>query len=346
MSSFLQNIKDFWKTEYRKFMTKFIYFLVLLSICFYLFDKVKAGTKSSQTLVLMKVMFAFLLLFLMIFISDMLFPEHDYGNSFLGMFIFIVLIIYAGNYYIVKYMKGSFNENFLRSIIFTIFVSLFFILIIYLVYQRKNSYKAQQIYLNFNQAYIKNNSFMYFIVFSVVIFYYIFTSLDFNSKLSNMMTGVVLGSYIMFVSLIFIIYYLIKLKIIKRSQILNTFLALFAIVYFFAYLWLYNLMNSMETICKTKEKEEKSDSKSIYTFLIFASILVLLSLDDTENWHQLGYLFFVLISVYSIYVLMVLTPKYPSLSIIGLWLFVEWCITFNYRGNDSGNSFHYMLMKT
>ncbi len=346
MSSFLQNIKEFWKSEFRQFMTKFIYFLVLLSICFYLFRKIQTGTKNNQTLVLTKVMFVFLLLFLMIFITDMLFPEHDYGHSFLTLFIFVLLIVYAGNYYIVKYLKGSTTENLVKSVVFTVSVSLFTFLIIYLFYHRKNSYKSYQVYFNFNQAYTKNNSFMYFIVFSVIFFYFIFNSLNFKSKLSNIMTGVVLGTYIIFVSIIFIIYYMIKLKIIRRAQILNTFLALFALLYFFTYVWLYNLMDSMETVCKTKEKEDKSESKTLYTTLIFISILILLSLDDTENWHQLGYLFFVVISVFVIYVLMVLTPKYPSLSLIGLWLFVEWCITFNYRGNDSGNSFHYMLMKT
>ena len=39
-----------------------------------------------------------------------------------------------------------------------------------------------------------------------------------------------------------------------------------------------------------------------------------------------------------------LSAKYPSIGLLALWNFIEWCILTSYNSHDTGNSFSFVMM--
>ena len=81
------------------------------------------------------------------------------------------------------------------------------------------------------------------------------------------------------------------------------------------------------------------------TLLIIASIFTILWLDDTRNWKQIGSIFFVVVSIITLYCMFYYSVAYPSTGMMSFWLFIEWLIIVFYRKENSKNSIHYSFMK-
>jgi hypothetical protein len=173
----------------------------------------------------------------------------------------------------------------------------------------------------------------------------IYNYLNKHTFITDILNPAVLAGLMIFFIFSFIIFIFLKLKIITKKHILNSYLALYYIVLFLVILYGYFFMNSLSAICKVGEEKDKK-SNEIVILLSLASIIVLLWLDDSRHWKQIGYLLYIIITVFALYVLFVYSVSHPSVGLISFWLIVEWLILSLYRSEDSKNSIHYVFMKT
>jgi hypothetical protein len=208
--------------------------------------------------------------------------------------------------------------------------------------------KANEVYGNFIDAWGKNKTQLYTYIFFVFFYFYVFQFTRFKVKGIDLIVVNTLSGILLVLFYIFIIYLLKKLKIIKRTQILSTILVMVSITVIFGYIYIYFLMNSLTDICKKKivEKKNSDQMKDIITIMLFVSIMILLFLQDTENWKQYGYFIFFLISIFILLCLFYYSAKYPSIGILSLWGLIEWILVLIYRKDASFNSVHFMLMKS
>lgn len=170
--------------------------------------------------------------------------------------------------------------------------------------------------------------------------------LDYNTNLSTILQPAILGILLIFFIFCMIIYISLKMKLINKNQILNTFLALTSILSFLGLMVLYTFMSSLSTICidsNDKSTESKNENISI---LIIIAIIFILWYDDERNWHQIGSILFILITIFTFYVMFIYSVNHPSIGLLSLWLFIEWCIILFKRKENIKNSWHYSFMKT
>jgi phosphatidylglycerophosphate synthase len=135
------------------------------------------------------------------------------------------------------------------------------------------------------------------------------------------------------------------MKIINKIQILNSFIALLSIVFFIVILKLYIFLTSLNTVCTVPNQvAENSNNTGKITILILFSLFIILWLDDTRTWHQLGSILFIIATVVTLVSMFYYSTIYPSLSILSFWLFIEWMIIMFRQKENSKNSFHYSFM--
>ena len=104
-------------------------------------------------------------------------------------------------------------------------------------------------------------------------------------------------------------------------------------------------MNSLSSVCTVGQVKGK-ESNEIAIIFILLSIFVILWLDDSRHWMRIGYLLYIIITVFALYVLFVYSVSHPSVGLLSFWLIIEWLILTLYRTEDSKNSIHFSFMTT
>ena len=143
-----------------------------------------------------------------------------------------------------------------------------------------------------------------------------------------------------------IIFIAIKIKLIKKNDILNTFIVLISISIFLGLVYGYIFMSSLSTICtKSANVEEINQEENMVIIMIIAT-LIILWYDDVRNWHQFGSILFVFATIIAFYSTFYYSISHPNVSLFSTWLFIEWLIIIFYRKENSKNSLHFSFMDT
>jgi hypothetical protein len=181
------------------------------------------------------------------------------------------------------------------------------------------------------------------------IFFLIFGAMYSDTALSDILTPTILGIPTILYLFGFIIFFANKIGLINGYQYLNTFIVLSSITFLLGIFYLYFFMSSLNSVCdgsNAPPKEEKDPNKEVIILLTLGTIIGFLWLDDTRNWHQIGYIAFIVLSIFAYYIIFTYSTLHPSLSIISTWLLIEWLILLFYKKADSKNSLQFALMKT
>jgi len=342
-NTLFQKIKNFFKTEFYFFIKNYIYFIIFFSIIFYIIIEIINNTKNKLIITETKIFFYISIIFLFIMISDILEKPYDSVNKFIYIMLFSVIILYICNYLIIKYYKQpSFIKKILLIIGISIIITILFILFISFI-----GFKNKiDIYNSFNYSINKNYYFLVFFMIYMILYKFTFDSLNLNSTLTDILTPAILGLLLISFAFILIVNLCFKLKIIKKINILNSFFSFFALLFFFIILLVYIFMNSLSTICHTNSPSENSSNEEIIIILIFISIFIILWLNDSRNWHRNGSIAFVFSSIIAFYTMFYYSIYHPNISMLSLWLFIEWLIIFFKKKENSKNSIHFSFMTT
>jgi len=341
-NTLFQKIKNFFKTEFYFFIKNYLYFIIFFSIIFYIIIEIINNTKNKLIITETKIFFYISIIFLFIMISDILEKPYDSVNKFIYIILFSIIILYICNYLIIKYYnQSSFIKKILLIIGISIIISILFILFVSFMGLRKID-----VYNSFNYSINKNYYFLVFFMIYMLLYKFTFDSLNLNSTLTDILTPAVLGLLLIAFIFILIINLCLKLKIIKKINILNSFFSFIALLFFFGILSIYIFMNSLSTICKTDEPSENSSNEEIVIILMFISIFIILWLNDSRNWHRNGSIAFVFSSIIAFYTMFYYSIYHPNISMISLWLFIEWLMIYFKKKENSKNSVHFSFMTT
>ena len=345
--TFMQKIKLFLNSDFFTFIKYYMYFIVLFAIIFYITIRVNNNTKNSMILVETKIFFYISLIILFIIINDILETPVELMQQFLYVLLFTLIVLYIVTYLVEHYyIKDGFFDK-LKIVLLCAFV-IFIIMVIYIyfTFQKKNKNIATELFNCFNYGISKNLFFTVFLMLYLLVYYGAYYFLNWNSSLTDMLLPFILGVMVIFFIFCLIIYISLKMKIINRIQILNTFISLGAIFIFLSFVCAYIFMSSLDTMCKKNTSQESLNEQEIVSLLIIASIFTILWLDDTRNWKQYGSILFVFATIIALYCMFYYSVTYPSTGMLSTWLFIEWIIILFYRNENSKNSIHYSFMKT
>lgn len=339
----LEKIKNFFKTEFYFFIKNYLYFIIFFSIIFYIIIYIIDKTKDKLVITETKIFFYISIIFLFIIIGDILEKPYDSVNKVIYIILFSIIILYICNYLIIKYYK---QPNFIKKILLIIGISIIISIIFILLISFMGVKKKIDIYNSFNYSINKNYYFLAF--FMIYMFFYKFTfdSLNLNSNLTDILKPAILGFLLISFVFILIVNLCLKLKIIRKINILNSFFSFIALLFFFVILLIYIFMNSLSTICHTDSPSKKSGSEEIVIILIFISIFIILWLNDSRNWHRNGSIAFVFSSLIAFYTMFYYSIYHPNISMLSLWLFIEWLIIYFKKKENSKNSIHFSFMTT
>lgn len=343
--STLNNIKNFFKTDFYFFIKNYLYFIVLFSIIFYILLYINKNAKSKSDIVITKVFFYLVIIFLFIIISDILETPLELQQKFIFIIFSSLILTYMISMLIEHFYKDdNFYYKLLKVFIGSLIIYVSTVISIYFTFKKKKDI-AMDLYNSFNYAIGKN------LIFLIYLFIYLFiyqTSFSFfdkmNSSLANILSPAVLGLLLIFFIFTFIIYIAHKMKIINKFQYLNTFIALFAISIFLALNYAHIFMSSLSTICKEKVNTQTVDQEERYSILLLISIFIILWYDDSRNWHTSGSILFVLASLFGLYCMFYYSTTHPSVGLLSFWFFIEWLIIVFYRKQNSRNSIHFSFM--
>ena len=343
IKSVLSSITSIFKTDLWYFIKYYFYFIVLFSICFYITISVHYTSRNKTVKMETKVFFYFVIIILFFVISDILDTPLEHTNKFILTLLFMLGIVYISNEYIYKNYKLN---RFSKSMTINLILISIFVLYFYFFYYRSNKDESVKLFNTLNHSMLKNYNLLLFTIFVLLIFKFTFHFFNFNTNITDILQPAFLAGILIFYIFSFIIYICLKLKIVNRIQILNSFISLFAIFIFLICVFINLLMSSISSICENKNyNESEAKQKEMFVILMIVSIVIVLWLDDTRNWNQIGSILFVFASVIAFYTFFIYTMRYPDLGLISFWLFVEWCILFSYRKENSKNSIHFSFMK-
>lgn len=338
--------------ENKEFIFQFIFFFVFFSITFYLLLNVYHRNKNpvifteTNTLLL-------ILLFLIGFLFKSILTQSLGKESFyfVGVLSFAIFIQWLINYCIQYFTKDleKKNEPYLNYfkkiglVIFTtiiiIIITFFFLNYLSKTMDFKNSIESFNNELKFDFYYY----IFFFIFFSLFSFY--FNTLYTQTEKTSLILPSYLGSYILITIFGFIIYLGIKIKLIDTNQILTTIIVLGCLFSLFVYIWLYMVIDSINTICKTKNKDEKKEpleSKIFFRFLIpilLISIFILIWIIDTKKWTKFECGSYLIITLILFTSFSTISSYNPNTSLLSLWLLIEWFFVTYYNWINVQNSF-------
>ena len=143
-------------------------------------------------------------------------------------------------------------------------------------------------------------------------------------------------------------YYAISIRLIDSKSILNTIIAYLLLLYVVSVFQSYFLLDSIQNTCyglgPVNEKKKQSAFAELLFNLLLISIVLMLILNDVRKWSFYNYLSYILITIFIIICIFSYSAKYPSISLLSLWGFVEWCILTSYNNHDTFNSFSFVMM--
>ena len=165
-----------------------------------------------------------------------------------------------------------------------------------------------------------------------------------NTNITDILCPFVLGLMLVFFIFIIIIYVALRMKLINKKEMLNTFIALSSICFFLGILCIYTFMSSLKTFCSSNiDKKSMNEGERIFIGIII-SIIIILWYDDSRNWHQIGSILFILVTIFAFYCMFYYSVSHPSFATISMYFFFEWLILFFYRKENSKNAIHFSFM--
>jgi hypothetical protein len=359
MSETIQKIKNFLKTDFFIFIKNYLYLIILFSIIFYIILHINHDTKNNIIIIETKIFFYIGIFVLFIIISDILATPLEGLQKFLLLIMISLILIYIVNYLIEYFYKINDNNKdkykgkktiFTKKLLITSCTSLAIgiigIIYFYFNFFKQNEKMATDLFNSFNFSIKKNLSFLLFVSIYLFIYKHIYDIYNINTQLTDILSPSVLGVLLIFLIFCLIIYICLKLKIINKIHILNSFIALGAILSYLSLMCLNTFMSSLDEVCKSNETQSSIDEQERVSLLILLSIFGILWLDDTRNWHQLGSLIFIVISLFTLFCMFYYSTIHPSTGLLSLWLFIEWLIIIFYRKENSKNAIHYSFMNT
>jgi hypothetical protein len=347
--SIVEKIKNFFKSQFFKFMKDYLIFLILFSICFYILLYINNSSNSSLIITETKVFVYLLVIFLFIIVNDIMATPQEDLIKFIFILLFSLLIVYISGYLINKYYGNeSFNSRLIKLLGICIFVFIVVCIIIYFNFQKKKPEISNLLYKNFNIAFGKNYIFLIYFTFYLFFYKMIEYIGNWNNALTDIICPTILGGFLLFFIFCILIFLAYKMKVINNRQFLNAMLALFGIAVYLGFVHIYIFMNSLSTICNNNEELSVSENntKELLINLMIVSLIIILWLDDTRNWHQIGSILFIIASCITFITMFYYSTIYPSISLLSFWLFIEWIIIIFKRKENSKNSLHYSFMKT
>jgi hypothetical protein len=338
-------------SEYKEFFFNYLYYFIFLSICFYILFKLIDKSKNQTVNMELKIIMYIIIFYVLMFIFDILSQQEKCLNRFIYILLFTFLMTFLITYLIIHfYPECGYYNKMLMIIAFIIILVLVVGGVIYYMFEMNCMDDTNnKIYSLFNKSYKNNSSFLIFMIILLLIFKSIYDSLSSDTNLSDFITPCVLGIVLIFFIFSFLIYLCEKLGVIRKTQYLNTFIVLSSILFFLIIFLLYLFIDSIYTICKNNQ-EPQSDKKDktnteIIGIVIVIAIFMLLWYDDARNWHQSGYILFILITLFMVFITFNYATTHPDVGLLSTWLFIEWLILITYRSNDSKNSFNYAFIK-
>ena len=341
-------IKYFFKSDFFYFMKYYLYFIILFSICFYILMYIKQNSNSKMVIIESKIFFYICVVFLFIIINDILETPLESLKKFFLIIIFSLIIVYIINYFITKYYKK--DDTFFGKLkiiaLTTLSVYVITVLIIYFMFQHGNNKIGSDLFNAFSFAINKN--FIFLVLLTLYLCWYrnVYVSLNWNASLTDILQPAALGGMLLLFIFIFIIFVCLKFKIISRINILNSIIVLLTLLSFLGLMCINTLMSSLGNVCIKGESEDSTDKQEMMCLLIIASIFIICWYDDVRNWHQIGSIIFIIVTLFTLYCMFYYSLKYPSTGLLSFWLFIEWLIIIFYRKQNSKNSLHFAFMKT
>lgn len=336
------------ESQYHYFLKNFIYFLILLFIVFYINLYIDKKAKSSNVVNYNRSILYFFIIFLILFITDIMVSEQKLLNKFIYMLIFCILSVLISVVVVIKYYyHGFWMSVFYLLIAFLIIVALYGFSFWYAI-QNNGKQLSEPIFLQFNYAVFVNNGIINFCYGFFLILGLLFYLFNYNNAFGRWATQIILG----LMSIIFMLnlgfQYAFKIGLLNKKQVLNGSLVMICIFYFMVIVVNYCLLSSLTDICNgirpSTQNKKESNKIQLYNILLIISIIIILMLDDNRSWSFYNYLSFLLVSVYIFISLFQLTSTYPQLAPLSLWGLIEWIILTLYNGHDTFNSFSFVMM--
>jgi hypothetical protein len=343
---FKQSIINFFKSEYFEFMMKYLFFMIVFTLCFYVLFHINNNTDNKVILYETKIFYYAVVFLILIIINDLI--EVPQENLF--YFVLLIFLSLVSCYYAIellnKYNHSSFNKKGLLVIGSSAIIGIITIIIFSVGFKLRNKFSAYNLMHSFNKAISKNLAFIIFILIYVYFYHIVYRISNWKNKLSDILSPTILGSVLLFFVFCFFVFIAIKMKIINKIQILNSFIAFLSIVFFIGILNLYIFTNSLNSVCvqPVSNKVDNSNNTERLNILIFISLFIILWLRDTRTWHQIGSILFILASCIALLTMFYYSTIYPSIALLSFWLFIEWMIIIFNNKENSKNSFHHSFM--
>jgi len=334
-------------TFFPLFLKNNMTYLVLFCICSYILFHIYNKCNNKVILLEIKIMQYILIFVLALMINDIMKTPQEDLSKMIGIFLLSVILVALCNYLIeyhyVTTIKGKFYIKLFICIAITVGIALLASLTYFLTLKQTDSLMT-----SFTEAYEKNNSFL---IFVVILFYFMFLMFSVfykDTPLSDILTPMVMAAFMLMYIFAFIIFLCNKIGLINKYQYLTTFIVLGSITAVLMIFYLYFMMKSLQNICKPSQNNaiSKSSTNEIMVIGAIVTIVGILWLDDQRNWHQLGYLSFIIMSGFAAFFVFKYSVLHPSLSLLSLWLMIEWFILLFYRNSESKNSVQFIFMKT
>ena len=335
-------------TEFQYFMKEFLGFIIRTGIIFYINTYISNKARVINSYYYNRGIFYFFILYLAIFMMDIMTYESKFINRMLYILLFCVLLSYCINYLIHKYMYKGFWLSLLISFSFSILIFLIGLLCIYYSVYSQGEDISDAVFLQFNYASFNNSSTSTFMLYFFIICGLAFWSTNYNNKIGDFLNPNVMGLMFLIIVMFIGFSFAIKIKVIDSKQILNTIITYFCLLYVIFVLQSYFLIDSIQNTCygtgETTEKKKQGAFAEMLINLLLISIVLTLILNDIRKWSVKTYLSYILITIFVFACMFYYSTTYPSIGLLSFWNFIEWCILTSYNNHDTFNSFSFVMM--
>lgn len=336
------------QSQFRYFLKNYIYFIILIFIVIYINLYIDKKAKSTNVVNYNRLILYCFIAFLTLFISDILVSEQKLLNKFIYILLFSILSVFISNYVIVNYFYDGFWWGSLYSSISCVCIIALFGFSFWYSIENKGKSLSDPVFLQFNYASYINQSFSKFSMGFFPLLGVLFYMFNFNNAFGRWASQNILGLMTIVYILSIGFNYAIKIRLINKKQILTTSIVMISLWYLFFILSNYFLISSMTDICNgvspAPSNKDKSNKGQLLSFLLLASIVIILILDDNRSWSFYNYLSYILISIYLFACISSYSSQYPQIGLLTFWGLVEWGILTTYNKHDTFNSFSFVMM--
>ena len=335
-------------TEFSYFSSKSLILIIVTNIIFYINRYIAENARNMNSYNYNIYMLYAYLIYIAVLVFEIYTYESEHPSRLVNLLMVSVLLLYASNWAIVKYLKKGFWVNLFASFGICFFIYGIYIAGSYVSIKSLGSQISDPIFFTFNYAFEINQSLFKFMYTIFPIVFISFASWNYNTKASQLINQNIMGFFTSFIYVFIMLISAIKVQLLNKKQFLNLSISYHLVLYVFSIIGTYVVLNSIKDACNgladTVNSKKEADLIQLIINLILISIIIMLILNDVRKWSFFNYLSYLLITAFVIIVFFGLTTKYPSISLFSLWSVVEWFILTTYNTHDTGNSFSFVMM--